>query len=203
MNNIEVAYSGSFLDEMVKPFLVGYYSVHKNTISWNFSKGTFWNSGVDIVSIGTELGVDFSPIELLDLGLKYGFSKPIDSHDPDMVIANDNNTWRQFPAHQLSGNVGVNIQGFTAGLLMKFRTGAIDERFESSVNDELIMANAFILDANIGYTLHDRLRFWLKADQLLHNDYQYIDFFAGSHISRAGFRPRDGMILSGGIEASF
>ncbi len=161
-----------------------FYNRYKDTQGWVDNGFTYGNSPKIITAVGGELSLIYQPPDgPLSGSLSYSYSKPLDSFEDSIRVANQDDTWIRYPVHMFKMYFSYEIMpGLFAGA-----NGLLESpRYEKAkVTDPAVAALfdkwSFVMDANLWYQFNKHLKFSFSAKELLHKNYnQYPAYFNGT-----------------------
>ncbi len=161
-----------------------FYNRYKDTQGWVDSGFTYGNSHEVITAVGGELSLAYQPSDGPFSGsLSYSYSRPIDSFEDSIRVANADDTWTRYPVHMFKVYLSYEIiPGLFAGA-----NGLLESpRYEKAkVTDPAVAALfdkwSFVMDANLWYQFDKHLKLSLSAKELLHKNYnQHPAYFNGT-----------------------
>lgn len=194
MDNIELHFETG-IGENVLFATNAVYNIYENTLGWSTPAVGFVNSDKVFKSISSETNLMYKK-EKINLNLSYSFTKPLDSYETDMRLANADDTWTRFPSHMFKFYGMYKAGDLTFAAVSRLRSGAYDndvnDAGELNISDEYReIAEKWALQnsVHISYDWKDMLQFYTKVSHIT-NDYQPLNFFRGMQPLRTGFRPK-------------
>ena len=197
LESIEFGYSGSFM-KMFTVELAAFLNRYKDTLGWVTEpvRG-FTNSEEILTTTGTELIVSGQLLQYITARLAYGFSYPLDAHDTQLAIANDDNTWAKFPMHMFKSSLSVTFKGIEVATAIQAMSGAYTQATTAEGMPVTSYAGKIIakrdrvsMDIKLGYRLH-HFNASASCEHILRNNFQYYTLYAGQYPVKAGLRAKN------------
>lgn len=206
-NSFEAGVYSRFDGGRINLSATGFYNVYEDMIAWiSEPKRTYGNATQTFTAVGGEFGADWKPIDAIKLEGSYSVSKPLESHEKEIRVANTDDGWSKFPEHMVKMGVSGKYRAFDFGMTGRFRSGtyvsdtltavqpggsskAVLASFTSPTLAEIYSRNEYTLDVAVGYTLAKDVRVAGSVENLLSNNYENLDYYGGQYIAKAGLRP--------------
>lgn len=160
-----------------------FYNRYQHTQGWIDELYNFGNSPEDLTSVGGDLTLEYHPFETWEFGASYSYSRPIDSYESSIRVANGDDTWTRYPTHMVKFRIG---HLFTKDLFVGTMGVIESARYDKEkVVDPRVIALfdtwSFVMDVNAWYRLDSHWRLSFSAKELFHKDYnQYPAYFSGT-----------------------
>lgn len=172
----------------------GAYNIYNNTLSWGTDAGGFINAKQNLKSFASETSIMYK-LPTIKMNLSYSYSQPINSHEKDVQVANENNTWTRFPSHMIKFNALHKQEKLTVGLVMKLRSGAYKKWIKNDGTplvleeyQKLVEGWAFETGLHASYQIIEYVQIYTKTSHFT-NDYQNLNFFGGTKPLEGGLHP--------------
>jgi len=180
----EVNYTGlGLMNDAVNLYASAFYNIYTDTLAYSPIIKTFDNSPKKLKSAGGELTLELTAFDRFEGRVSYSFAHPIDSYEPIVKIANDDDTWTRYPEHMIKFQLGYDI---LPGLFASATGTATSPFYEKAeVNDprveNLFDDWTFVMDAALHYSINEHARLTFSAKELLHENYnQMPSYFNGT-----------------------
>ena len=158
-----------------------YYNIYEKTHGWIADQSNFGNSGKKLKSYGGEFAFDFKFSDSVDVGMSYSYSRPDNSYETDIKVAN-NDTWTRYPEHMFKMKAGwmVTKEIFIGSL------GVLESPRYNKEDTALGVADLynnwnFVADAMISYQFNESAKLLFTAKELIRKNYhQSTAYFQGT-----------------------
>jgi outer membrane receptor protein involved in Fe transport len=190
--NFEVTYE-KYVPRYKTDFNVtSYYDIIRHARAWFDVVNNYANASRDIHGIGQEYMFKYLPSEKFEAFFAYGWSRPINSFNISISVANKKDTWAKYPQHMFKTGADYTIGKFTFGILMKLTSGAYVHDITTDTSGDTTTADpaaqalygVWTLDGdiNIKYaiTRNANLKLTVK-DLIMSNFNQYYNYWQGQY----------------------
>jgi outer membrane receptor protein involved in Fe transport len=136
--------------------------------------------------------IKYLPSNKMEMFLAYWWSRPLDSFEADVNVANNNNTWTKYPEHMFKAGGSYTIGKFTFGTLMKLTNGTyMHDEVTDPTAEALYSGWTLEGDVNVKYALtkHAEIKLTVK-DLIMSNFNQYYNYWQGQ-FPAMGLRAQD------------
>jgi len=160
-----------------------YRNEYENTHGWINEQYNFGNSPKNITSLGGEINLELMPSDTVEMMLSYGYSRPDDSYEANIKLANEDGTWTRYPEHMFKFKCGWEVfENFFvggAGVVESPRYNKIDVTDQKII--DLFDTWDLIIDAVVSYRFNNHFRVALTAKELITSNYnQSTAYFQGT-----------------------
>jgi outer membrane receptor protein involved in Fe transport len=182
--NYELGYSAvGLLGKRLRFSASLFHNTYKDTQGWIAEQYNFGNSPVEITAYGGEANMEYKPTRQSDIGLSYSFSKPDDSYETSIKVANTDDTWTRYPVHMIKFHLGYT---FLDDKLFVGGTGILESaRYDKQLTDprveNLFNEWDFRMDMVIAYSINKNTKLSFSAKELITDNYnQSTAYFQGT-----------------------
>lgn len=182
--NYEADYSViGLLDKKLDLSLGIFFNRYHDTQGWIENTYTFGNSPKTLTSAGGDLTLEYHPADTWEMGGSYSYSRPIDSYETNIRLANADNTWTRYPEHMIKFRLGHML---TKNLFVGGAGSIESPRYDKgNTTDPKVIALfnswSMVMNVNAWYRLDTHWTLAVSTKELLRKDFnQYPAYFAGT-----------------------
>ena len=188
----EITYDKYIPEIKVKCDVTTYYDVLRHARGWVDLINNYANASKDIQGVGQEYMIKYIPSAKTEVFLAYGWSRPLDSFETDLNVANDNNTWTKYPEQMFKAGGSYTIGKFTFGTLTKLTNGAyMHDEVTDPTTEALYSGWTLEGDVNVKYAVTKNADIKLTVKDLIMSNFnQYYNYWQGQ-FPAMGLRPQD------------
>lgn len=181
--SIEANYlAHGLLDDRFNLTATLFYNTYDDTQGWLSTPYAFGNSPIRITSYGSEISSEFRPNKKTELQLSYSYSRPDDSYETSIQVANADDTWTRYPEHMFKfrGGYALTDELFiaTTGL---FKSPRYNKTETPTAVVDLFNDWDFVADLLVIYQVNQSTRLSFSAKELIHANYnQSTAYYQGT-----------------------
>jgi len=188
----EITYDKYIPEVKIKCDITTYYDIIRHARGWVDLLNNYVNAGKDIQGVGQEYMIKYLPSNKMEVFLAYGWSRPLNSFETQVNVANHNDTWTKYPQQMFKAGASYTWGKFTFGTMMKLTDGAyVHDEVTDPTAEALYSGWTLDGDVNVKYALTKNADVKLTVKDLIVSNFnQYYNYWQGQ-FPAMGLRSQD------------